>query len=95
MRLKMPIDSYQPLPNSGDPDRIKRQQPPADLTGTSSNLATDAAQISTEILTQRLAATPEIRQGRVDAVKQAMSAGTYSVTNDQLANAMWNEFFKK
>lgn len=44
-------------------------------------------------LQERLAATSDIRQERVAAVKQAREAGTYNVSDGQLANAMFKEFF--
>jgi len=39
-------------------------------------------------LVAKAASTPEIRQDRVEQLRQAISSGTYSVSNEQLADAM-------
>ena len=54
----------------------------------------DGAKLSTH-LQERLAATPDVRQERVAEIKQAREAGTYKVSNGQLANAMFKDFFSR
>ena len=47
----------------------------------------------TTICIDSLRAPQSIRQERVDAIKTAMVAGVYRVSNSQLASALFNEFF--
>jgi len=54
----------------------------------------DGAQLSAT-LREKLAKAPEIRQERVDAIKQARAAGTHNVSDSQLVDAMFKEFFKR
>jgi negative regulator of flagellin synthesis FlgM len=46
-------------------------------------------------LQQKLAQAPDVRQERVAAIKQAMQDGTYNVSDSQLADAMFKEFFNR
>lgn len=45
-------------------------------------------------LETQVASMPEIRQGRVDQLRQAIKAGTYSVTDEQLASAMLGDHLR-
>jgi len=49
-------------------------------------LSTDAA--SLQALTAKAMGSPEIRQDRVDALRQAISSGQYKIEPDQIATAM-------
>jgi flagellar biosynthesis anti-sigma factor FlgM len=88
----MRIDQFQqpqPLDSNEQVNRKaeKKAEPP-------SLAQQDAAKLSPQ-LQERLAQTPEVRQERITAIKQAMDAGTYNVSDSQLAGAMFNEFFKR
>lgn len=42
-------------------------------------------------LTDQVNQVPDVRQERVEALRQAIMAGTYNITDDQLADAMFSE----
>ena len=63
-------------------------------TAPTSTPQQDGAQISPQ-LQERLAQSPDIRQDRVDAVRQARDSGTHNVSDEQLAGAMFKEFFNR
>jgi flagellar biosynthesis anti-sigma factor FlgM len=92
VRTKMRIDSFQSSQNVSDPEQVTRQQ--GKKTTQTQAPAQGSAQLSAT-LQEKLAKTPEVRHERVAAVKQAMDAGTYNVSNSQLADAMFKEFFKR
>jgi negative regulator of flagellin synthesis FlgM len=90
----MRIDSFQPSNSIADtqsvtrPDNKKAQQAQVP--------AQDTANISERArLQQRAAQAPDVRQERVAAIKQQMQAGTYNVSDSQLADAMMKEFASK
>jgi flagellar biosynthesis anti-sigma factor FlgM len=56
--------------------------------------AQDGVQVSAQ-LQERLAQTPEIRQERIDAIKSARAAGAYNVSDSQLADSVFKEFFNR
>jgi flagellar biosynthesis anti-sigma factor FlgM len=56
--------------------------------------AQDGVQVSAQ-LQERLAQTPEVRQERIDAIKSARAAGTYNVSDSQLADSVFKEFFNR
>lgn len=92
----MRIDSNQtpqPLPESG---RSSNQSPAsADFHGAASNgLGEDSAQLSgTHAQVQALVAQalqfPEVRQGKVDALRQAVESGSYQPSSKQVADSMF------
>jgi flagellar biosynthesis anti-sigma factor FlgM len=43
-------------------------------------------------LSKALANVPQVRQARVDALKQAIKSGTYSPSNQQIAQALVSDF---
>jgi negative regulator of flagellin synthesis FlgM len=98
---KMRIDSSQPTQNTGDAEQIKRTpQDKTQAAATAKTAATDSARISPQSLAlqkhlQTIKAQPEVRQDRVDAIKQAMANGTYSVSNQQLGAKMFNDLLKR
>ncbi len=91
----MRIDSFQPSQNINDSEQVKRRQ--QEKPAPAQAPAQDSAELSAHgrNLQETLSTTPDIRQERVDAIKKAMDAGTYNVSNSQLADAMVNEFFKR
>lgn len=70
---------------SAQPARVSGQE-----SGDQANLSSDGLQLSN--LSSTLANVPEIRQGRVQAVSQAIQNGNYSVNNEQIAQFMLRDF---
>ena len=50
----------------------------------------DHATLGSSLL-QRMAEVPDVRQEKVDHLRQAVNEGTYSVSSDQIADAMLND----
>ena len=89
-----------PNPNASDPDlrRLERPEstPEASNFGVMPATGEDTAQLSfaggaVAALKSRLASMPEVRQERVQALRQALASGAYSVNSQQLADAVFNE----
>jgi len=88
----MRINSAHPTQNTTETPQVSRRQEKKVQPAP----AQDTAQISEHARVQQaLAKTPEIRQERVAAIKQQMDAGTYKVTDSQLADSMVKEMSKK
>jgi flagellar biosynthesis anti-sigma factor FlgM len=62
----------------------------ADLQGPKGAPVADpsSAQVQLSGLQAKVAQAPEIRQNRVDQLRQAIASGTHAVSNDQLAGAI-------
>jgi len=93
----MRVDAPIPLPDSLQPQKIERSGSSTQqsrLTSLKSNQ--DQAQLSVDSesidqLKANLAAVPEVRQERVDALRQAVKNGSYQVTDQQLADAIQSD----
>ena len=92
----MRIDPNQPLANQVVTDRSRANAaktgnvPPGDAwSGGEASFAATAGGVSS--LTARAMETPEIRQERVEALRQAISNGSYQLDPQQIADAMLNE----
>jgi len=77
---------------SSDPSTLERSQK-ATVKGAESNkTAPVSANLSSAVRLANfegvIAQAPEIRQSRVDQLRQAISDGTYSVNDEQLADAI-------
>jgi len=92
VRDKMRIDHFQHSQNVGEAEQVSRKQDKKALPPQTP--VQDGAQLSPQ-LQEKLAKAPEVRQERVEAIKQARAAGTYNVSDSQLADAMFKEFFKR
>jgi flagellar biosynthesis anti-sigma factor FlgM len=92
VRNKMRIDSFQHSQNVGDSEQVSRKQDKKPMPPQTP--VQDGTKLSVT-LQEKLAKAPEVRQERVAAIKQAMDAGTYNVSDSQLADAMFKEFFKR
>ena len=88
----MRINPFDYSQNIDSTEQVTRKQDKKTVQTPSSQQ--DGAQISPQ-LQERLAQAPDVRQDRVDAVKQARDSGTYNVSDGQLANAMFKEFFNR
>jgi negative regulator of flagellin synthesis FlgM len=96
--LQVKIDPKLGLPESQLPDRVgasgtaatSRPAAPASQAGDQASLSSDAVRLSE--LSISLSSAPEIRQDRVAAVSQAIQNGTFSVSNEQIAQSMMRDF---
>lgn len=95
----MRIDSVlPPSENVQTQNATSRGLPTQQNPSLSAGQTQDQAQLSIDSNTiQRLQAglsqVPEIRQDRVDALRQAISNGSYQVSDQQLSNAIASELF--
>lgn len=48
-----------------------------------------------QIAKQAVAQSPDIREDKVDALKQGMASGTYDVSMEELADKMVDSYFNK
>lgn len=86
----MRINPFDYSQNIDSTEQVTRKQDKK--TAPTSSSQQDGVQISPQ-LQERLAQAPDVRQDRVDAVKQARDSGSYNVSDGQLADAMFKEFF--
>ena len=90
----MRIDGPLSVPDNLQPDKLTR---PGSSTQQNHPVPADSSQdqaqlsVSNQTLEQLKAAlsqVPEVRQDRVDALRQAVSSGTYNVSDQQLSDAI-------
>lgn len=89
----MRINPFQNSQDIGNSEQVNRKTDKK-AEQVSQPAEQDGAKLSAH-LQQRLAATPDVRQERVAEIQQAREAGTYKVSDGQLANAMFKEFFSR
>ena len=93
----MRIDAALPLPENIQTQNVTRSGSSAAQSSTALAASTqDQAQLSVESGTvQQMKTTlshlPEIRQERVNALRQAVNSGSYQVSNQQLADAIGSD----
>ena len=85
-----PTDRVGAAGSSTQSSATQPARPASQDTADRANLSSDALQLSN--LSGTLANVPEIRQGRVAAVTQAVHSGNYSVSNQQIAQSMLRDF---
>ena len=93
MRVDAPIsfpENVQPskVANSGSPTQQNRSAP-IDSNRDQAQLSIDGGTIQS--LKATVAQVPEVRQARVDALRQAIGTGSYHVSDQQLSDAMGSE----
>ena len=91
----MQINPITPLTETNASDRVSQTGPAGSTSTTSVQTPDSAISLSSQQLQAKLAETPDIRQDRVAALRQAMQDGTYRVSSQDLANAMFNTAFQK
>lgn len=90
----MRIDSNQPISNQVVTETSARNSGKA---GDASNAAASegatfsAGKVGVNTLEAQVLATPEIRQDRVEALRQAISSGNYQLDPAKMADAMLSE----
>jgi len=93
----MRVDGPLSVPENSQPQNVTRsgsptrQSPPAPV-----NSGQDQAQLSVDNntiqqLKANLSQVPEVRQERVDALRQAVSNGSYRVSDQQLSDAIGSD----
>jgi flagellar biosynthesis anti-sigma factor FlgM len=93
----MRVDGAIPLPENLQPQKVERARAGSNPSSTAAVPSSqDQAQLSVssgniDQLKAMLASVPEMRQERVEALRQAMSDGSYQVSDQQLADAMHSE----
>lgn len=86
------IPEQQPSERVGGANSASRPAPSAnqDSGADEANLSSDALHLSA--LSSALSSVPDVRQERVAPLRQAISNGTYSPSNHQIAGAMMQDF---
>ena len=93
----MRVDGPLSIPENLQPDKVTRSGSPVEQSRpASANAAQDQAQLSIDTQTvqglkAQLSHVPEIRQDRVDALRQAVKSGTYQVSDQQISDAIESE----
>jgi flagellar biosynthesis anti-sigma factor FlgM len=97
----MRIDGALPFPENVQTQGVTRSGPSAQQNPPAMvNSDQDQAQLSVDSGTvQQLKTTlsqlPEIRQDRVDALRQAVSSGSYHISDQQLGDAMGSDLLSQ
>lgn len=97
----MRIDQYTPTTETVQSGQVSGTSGEASSTSTASTTQTtqtnqtDGVSLRYQSLRAAVDNTPDVRQDRVTALQQAMQNGTYSVSNSDLANAMFNTLVQK
>ena len=93
----MRIDAPLPLPENLQPHKVARsgsstqqsRPAPVDSGQDQAQLSVDSDTV--QQLKANLSQVPEVRQERVNALRQAMSSGSYQVSDQQLSDAMGSD----
>ncbi len=84
---------------ASDPATLDRAQKANAKAAESNQTSSVSADLSSAVHLQNfetvVAQAPEIRQERVDQLRQAISSGTYSVSDEQLADAMLRNILQR
>ena len=93
----MRVDGPLSVPENLQPDKVARsgsptQQSRPGLVGTNQDQARLSVDNETiQQLKSNLSQVPEVRQERVDALRQALSDGSYQVSDQQLSDAIGSD----
>ena len=91
----MRIDQNLPVSEAAQSERLSGTNGQASSTPKTSGTQPQSDVTGSQQLRAKLEQTPEIRQDRVAALKKAMQDGTYKVSNQDLANAVFNGAMQK
>jgi len=88
----MKIDANGPITNQIQTERNPSQKPDG-IASTGSSEASDRTTLnstgnSVQLLTNQALQSPEVRQDKVDAIRQSVSSGQYKVDPGKIADAM-------
>jgi negative regulator of flagellin synthesis FlgM len=93
----MKIDAQLPLPENLQPNKVQgsgssaNPNRPGTVNANQDNAQLSVDSTSIEQLKAALSQVPEVRQDRVEALRQAVGNGSYQVTDQQLADAIHSE----
>jgi negative regulator of flagellin synthesis FlgM len=87
----MRIDSNQPVSGQAISERSGRASKNSDESGSSDGATFSAGSASVSGLAAQALAAPEVRQDRVEALREAIRNGSYQVDPAKIADAMLNE----
>jgi negative regulator of flagellin synthesis FlgM len=95
----MRVDNPVSIPENLQPQKVARigsssqqnRSAPVDSGQDETQLSVDSSTI--QQLNANLSQVPEIRQERVDALRQAVSSGSYEVSDQQLSDAVASDLF--
>ena len=94
----MKIDAPLPLPENRPPEKVERPGSSMSQKGSSrAGGARDEARLSVdrdkvETMRSELSRLPDVRQDRVDAVRQTVRQGRHPVSDQQLAEVIHSEW---
>lgn len=93
MRINGPLSPSENLQSEkvGSTGSSHPQGPAASTQTTQDETQFSADSSRIDQLKAGLSSLPEVRQERVSALRQAIAQGTYQVTDQQLASAMYSE----
>ena len=93
----MRVDAALPFPENMQPEKVGRsgsstqQSRPAPVNSNRDQAQLSVHNQSIQQLKSNLSQVPEVRQERVDALRQAVSNGSYQVSDQQLSDAMGSD----
>ena len=92
----MRIESNQPVTGAVQSERVSGTKGQATNSASkTSNKPESGVSLTSQALRNKLEQTPDIRQDKVAALQKAMREGTYHVSNQDLANAVYNALVTK
>jgi len=91
----MRITQNLPISEVSQSERVSGTNGQASSTSKSAATQPQSDVSASQQLRAKLEQTPEIRQDRVAALRQAMQDGTYKVSSQDLANAVFNGAMQK
>ena len=74
---------------------VKTNMKPAESSGQDRVSADVSTNVRLSGFVAKASSAPEMRQDRVDQLRHAIGSGTYSVSDEQLANAMLSDVMKQ
>lgn len=93
----MRIDSGIPVQSQVEIDRTQKKPasgvPDGGAAGVTAEISKDVVRLSS--LEVQANASPEIRQEKVNALREAVDSGTYEVSNEALASAIMRDVLKR
>jgi flagellar biosynthesis anti-sigma factor FlgM len=92
----MRIDQATPLTEAAQAERVSgTSNQPNSASQTNQAQAQSDVSLRHDYLAAQVEQAPDIRQDRVASLQKAMQDGTYQVSNEDLANAIFNHLVQK
>lgn len=90
----LPLPENQQTPKVAAPGSSAQQSSPAPVGSDQDQAQLSIDSGTVQQLKASLSLVPEVRQDRVDALRQAVSNGSYQVSNQQLSDAIGSELLR-